>query len=87
LCGDCKKEGKARQTLIPFDKGMSFILVPWEGGTRNAQLPQISKAISWNPWGIPREFLENAQPKLSQSSSKKLAHIGANSGYLVMTMA
>jgi hypothetical protein len=24
LCGDCKKEGKARKKLVPFKKGTSF---------------------------------------------------------------
>ena len=55
---------EARQKLIPLKKRTSvwmflmvctvFILAPFDEGTRFLQIPQISKAHSRNPWGIPR---------------------------------
>ena len=38
---------------------LRLILVPGERGMRKAKNPQISKAISGNPWGIPGEVTHN----------------------------
>jgi len=64
---------EARQNLFPIKRNvfldvpapsvLQLILVPADYETTFLQIPQISKTISGNFWGITGEFLGNEQPR------------------------